>query len=142
MAPIKHGMCGTPLYRHWCAMKIRCTQPSQPGYPRYGGRGITICDAWWDFLSFHRDMGPSWRPGLSLDRIDNDGNYTPENCRWSTASEQMRNTKRTRMVDSPWGRIPLVEAEERSGIDRETIYSRVRAGTDPFRSKHEGSHGL
>jgi hypothetical protein len=142
MAPVKHGMSGTPIYRQWQAMKSRCTLPRHIRYSRYGGRGITFCDEWRSFEGFYRDMGPSWRPGLLLDRADNDRGYEQSNCRWVTPSVSMRNTSRARLIDSPWGRIPLVDAEERSGIDRETLWSRIKAGTNPFRIKHEGSHGL
>ncbi len=75
-------------------MKGRCRNQRLPGYKHYGGRGIKICEAWEDFVAFYRDMGK--RPSLkhSLDRIDNDGDYSPRNCRWATAAEQNLNKKR------------------------------------------------
>jgi len=70
----------------------RCTNPNNTGYDNYGGRGITICDEWQSFEGFHKSMGD--RPeGTSIDRINNNGNYTPDNCKWSTRSEQSANSR-------------------------------------------------
>src|SRR2546427_1038477 len=99
----KHGHCGqrvsgrqqppSPTYRSWYSLTARCTNPNTPDYPRYGGRGITVCERWReDFRNFLADMGE--RPaGTSIDRINNDGNYEPGNCRWATRSGQMRNRR-------------------------------------------------
>jgi len=88
-----HGMSYTRTYGSWSAMRDRCTKPNARGYKHYGGRGITICDEWRrSFEAFYRDVGP--RPeGKSIDRIDNDGNYEPANCKWSTPSEQNYNRR-------------------------------------------------
>lgn len=88
----KHGMCGTPIYRSWSAMKQRCFNPKNSKYSYYGGAGITVCERWLNFQNFLDDMGASWKPGLTLDRFPNGkGNYEPGNVRWATKREQSLN---------------------------------------------------
>lgn len=84
----KHGWSGTPTYVSWSAMWGRCTDPRNASYPSYGGRGITVCERWGDFLNFLADMGR--RPSLnhSLDRRNADGHYEPGNVRWATRAQQ------------------------------------------------------
>ena len=91
--PTKHGLTHSPTYETWHAMIQRCTNPRASNWGYYGGRGITVCDRWLhSFENFLADMG--MRPAdLSLDRIDNDGNYEPGNCRWATAVEQSQNRR-------------------------------------------------
>lgn len=87
---LTHGMANSREYKSWCMMHSRCSNPNYTYYYRYGGRGIRVCDRWNSFESFYADMGQ--RPaGKSLDRINNDGNYEPGNCRWSTQKEQIGN---------------------------------------------------
>src|SRR5215469_14039031 len=89
----KHGMRKSPHYGRWREMHQRCRNPKNLRFQAYGGRGITICDEWYDLDTFIRDMGPTWRPGLTLDRIDNDLGYSPENCRWIPLPDQSKNRR-------------------------------------------------
>ncbi len=82
-----------PAYKAWANMMQRCTNPKDPHWDRYGGRGIQVCRRWHNPLEFWADMGPTYQRGLTLDRIDNDGNYEPGNCRWTTWGVQQNNKR-------------------------------------------------
>ena len=90
----RHGMSRSPEYNSWAGMLKRCYNPNNPSYKNYGGRGIKVCDRWrHSFINFYSDMGG--RPsGLTLDRVDNDGNYEFSNCRWATDKEQNNNQRK------------------------------------------------
>jgi hypothetical protein len=88
-----HNMCKTPIHNSWTNLKTRCTNENTEHYKDYGGRGITYCERWEIFDNFLLDMGSTWKPGLSIDRINNDGNYEPSNCKWSTPLEQLSNRR-------------------------------------------------
>lgn len=126
------GVALSPEYTAWMRMLARCRNLSDPSYPRYGGRGIKVCQRWSvgrnAALVFMQDMGPRPSPAHSIDRIDNDGNYEPGNCRWATAKEQARNRRSNRIVVLFGDRMALAEAVERLGLDYRTVKARLRLG--------------
>ena len=125
---LSHGRSYTTEYHSWAGAKSRCTNPKNPNYPRYGGRGIAMCDAWLNsFETFFADMGKQ-PPGTSLDRIDNGGPYSKANCRWANPFEQAGNKRNNRLVTMN-GRTQHVQQWARElGIDRVRIKNRLKAG--------------
>lgn len=122
-----HRETRSPTWNSWLAMRHRCANPNDPSYPRYGGRGIRVCERWESYDNFVADMGH--RPeGTTLDRIDNAGNYEPGNCKWSTPSEQSRNRRSARTLTHAGLTLPLVEWAQRTGIARTAISERLRRG--------------
>lgn len=124
----KHGMTDTPLHRAWSGMRSRCTNRNTKAWPYYGGRGITVCDRWSEFTAFYEDMAPTWMPGLTLERENNDGNYEPGNCRWATRTEQALNRRSNVYIDTPQGRLTISQAAETFGIDRLLLRYRMKKG--------------
>lgn len=117
-------------YRSWVRMKTRCFNKNDEHYPRYGGRGITICDRWRTFLNFLDDMGPRL-PGTSIGRINNDGQYCPENCRWETAKEQASNRRTNRFITYRGETLTMAQWARRIGRPRQTIRNRLERGCSP-----------
>lgn len=126
-----------PEYQVWCNMVARCTNPTRDDYSRYGGRGITVCQQWRSgtsdltgFEAFVRDIGPRPTPKHTLDRIDNDGNYEPGNCRWATALEQANNKRTSHFIVYRGRRMTIADAarEAGAGVTRETARCRIRTG--------------
>jgi len=127
-ATLKHGMSNHPAYKCWHRMRNRCNNPDALDFDHYGGRGIRVSEKWSTFDAFWADMGALWESGLSIDRVNNDGNYEPGNCRWATPSKQVRNRRNTRVIDTPWGKMAAGEAAERAGLPYRLFIQRVQAG--------------
>lgn len=117
----------TPEYVAWQSMKSRCGNPQAQNYRHYGGRGIEVCQRWQEsFEAFLADMGERPSPKHSLDRIDNDGNYEPGNCRWATQKTQLTNRRTGRPARFPG----LSERIRRAGLTNNVVYARLRRGWD------------
>lgn len=130
---LRHAMSRHPAYTAWQRLRSRCNNPDDKDYELYGARGIRVAVEWRTFEKFWEDMGPSWVLGLEIDRIDNDGDYNAKNCRWATRREQVRNRRGVLAIDTPWGRMDIATAAEKSGIPHHLLYQRVRNGFPPER---------
>lgn len=126
----KHGGFGTRLYEIWVSMKRRCNNPDVESYPRYGGRGITVCEEWEkDFAAFRKwAMSNGYADDLTIDRIDVDGNYCAENCRWATPKEQANNRTNTVFVEYNGETHTLSEWADIVGIKYNTLHHRYKRG--------------
>jgi len=115
------------MYRKWLKIRSRCLRPADPAYKYYGGRGITICQRWGSFKNFFADMGLPL-PGMSIERINNNGPYAPENCKWATRLEQMANTRIAKHITHA-GKTMCIGAWSREiGIHHTTVSYRLRVG--------------
>lgn len=126
----KHGMSRTPLYNTWRNIHQKCMNPNSPLYKYYGGRGICVCDEWKsDFIVFYNwAYSNGYHDGLTIDRIDNNGDYTPDNCRWVTMKEQSINKRNTSMLEYNGVVKPIKEWSDAFGFKREVLKSRLRNG--------------
>ena len=118
-------------YKSWHAMKMRCNNPNQTGYSRYGGRGIGYDPKWETFAEFFEDMGPKENSKLELDRIDNDKNYCKENCRWATRKEQTRNRggkRATRLYTFEGKTMCIADWAKEVGISPQSMQKRLNNG--------------
>ena len=124
------GRSFDPIYNVWYLMLHRCLSQKDKRWEHYGGRGIKVCDRWMVFQNFLADMGE--RPdGMTLDRKDNDGDYTPDNCRWATPLEQIRNRSNTRLVEIDGETKTLAQWASELGVKYSTLYMRLRRGSSP-----------
>lgn len=123
-----HGQSKTPIYKVWASMIARCTNATNPAYGNYGGRGILVCERWLMFENFIADMGQRPSDKHSIDRIDNNGNYEPKNCRWATKKEQCNNTRSNRVLVLDGKAKTMTQWAEELGLSRETIRGRLRRG--------------
>lgn len=130
-ANLTHGGTGTKEHKTWNKMRDRCSNPNCERYPHYGGRGIRVCDRWLGengFENFLKDMGCKPSSKHSIDRINNDGNYEPSNCRWATREEQHNNTKRTRRIEFNGRTQTLSQWSKEIGVSVSALFSRLQKG--------------
>lgn len=126
-----HGMTKSKIFAVWRSMRGRCRTPSDLGYKNYGGRGIKICERWNVFENFLADMGPTYDQSLTIERVDNDGDYTPKNCIWIPKSRQSRNRRSSIYIETPWGRLTIAEAAVKTGISWFAMKNRFDRGWLP-----------
>jgi len=120
-----HGMAETAIYHVWSSMCQRCNNPNNAGYKNYGGRGITVCERWNKFENFYADMGEAPKE-LTIERIDNNKGYSPENCHWSTRKEQARNKRNNRIIKYQ-GKDQCVSAwAEEIGVGHQILQYRLK----------------
>jgi hypothetical protein len=126
----KHGLTHTRLFSIWESVLDRCYDHNSINYVNYGGRGIYICDEWKnDFLNFYNwAIANGYEDGLTIDRIDNDGNYVPSHCRWATYTQQARNRRNNHFLTFNGETKPIVEWSEKVGIRPDTIWHRLKSG--------------
>lgn len=128
----RHGMTGTRIKSIWSGMRRRCLDKNNPSYPEYGGRGITVCERWQaSLISFHQDMGHPPSEKHSLERVDNNGPYSPDNCIWILQKQQCRNTRRNRVITLNGESLPVSAWAEKLGMRANTICQRFQAGRTP-----------
>ena len=124
----RHGLRQHPLYTRWLMMWQRCTNPNQPRYKDYGGKGIFVCDRWKNFANFLNDMGEA-PPETTIERIDNLKGYTPENCIWATRKVQMRNTSRTRLIEFNGKTQCVLDWAKEIGLEESSLRERLAKWT-------------
>ena len=124
----RHGLSDTPEHKIWIDMRQRCSNQNRHNFKHYGGRGITVCERWMTFENFIADVG--FRPSRkhSLERINNDGNYEPQNVRWATVVEQRHNMRSNRWIEIDGRRQTIGDWAKERGIDERLIRIRIRRG--------------
>lgn len=129
----KHGDSrpGNPfhkLYMVWSSMKARCLNRRNSRWLDYGGRGISICERWMDYENFKEDMGRMYRDGLTVERVDNDNGYSPENCRWGTQTEQQNNKRTSRFLILRGETLTVSQWARKLGVSAGLLHTRIRRG--------------
>jgi hypothetical protein len=129
----RHGLHASRTYKAWLSMRQRCLNPNNPAYKNYGGRGITIDPRWNTFDQFLADMDQA-PDGMSIERIDNEKGYGPDNCKWASRIEQGRNTRKCRVITHDGKTQTLAEWADQYGINRQTLGKRLDNGWDMERA--------
>ena len=128
-----HNKTHTRLYSIYRSMKYRCYYKNNPSYNNYGGRGISVCEEWLnDFMAFYNwAMDNGYKDGLTIDRINNNGNYEPSNCRWATRKQQQNNMRSNVFLEVDGEKHTIAEWSEITGLNHSTICGRLRRGKSP-----------
>jgi hypothetical protein len=141
MAKPRHGHAfpgaKSKTYMIWTSMRQRCENSAAKDFPRYGGRGITVCERWKSFEAFLADMGEAPR-GMSLERRDNEGPYCKDNCEWATRSTQQRNTRRARKYVVNGVELNVCQIEKNLGLSQGAVWHRIQSGWSVERAITEG----
>lgn len=126
---LKHGMGKTRLYRIWKSMRQRCNNPKCINYHNYGGKGVTVCNEWDDFMQFKNwAMKTGYKDNLTIDRIKSSGNYCPDNCRWVTYKVQNNNRDNNKMIEYNGEMHTISEWSDIVGIKMQTLWMRLKNG--------------
>lgn len=137
----KHAMCDSLEYCIWKEMIKRCNNQNHKEYKNYGGRGIKVCEEWRnDFIKFFNYMGKKPSPKHSIDRIDNDGDYKPGNCRWATPSEQSNNKRSNNKITLHGITMNISQWADFVGIQYDTLWARIRYGWPPAKAIFQPVH--
>jgi len=128
---VTHGMTGHKLYTTWVKIKERVFYTKDVNYKNYGGRGIKICPEWMDFKNFVRDMGDKPSPKHSIDRINNDGDYCKENCRWATSFDQAQNKRNNVYIELHGEKKLVCKLARDYGMDRDKVMRKLKSGVLP-----------
>ena len=113
MGRVTHGQTNHPIFVVWKGMMYRCNNPKSNRYDDYGGRGIKVCERWHDVRNFIADMYPSYIEGLQLNRKENDGNYEPDNCKWSTPSQNSKNKRNSSNMQCDLDHVSFIKRDRR-----------------------------
>jgi len=127
-----HGLSDTSEYGIWCGIKARCFNENNPSYYRYGGRGITMCERWSDYANFIADMGPRNSPEDTCERMDNDGNYEPDNCIWASRAVQALNKSSIIKFKVDKSTFKLIEFAAETGVRVNWLYHQVQEKGRPM----------
>jgi hypothetical protein len=137
-----HGMShGHLVYYTWTRIKDRCYNKRGKDYEHYGGRGVRVCKRWLTFENFYKDMGDIPSCGHSIDRVDNNGDYRPENCRWATIKEQANNKRNNRVITYRGEKKTIAQWSEKLGVKYGTLFSRLNRGLSFEESISEKKYG-
>lgn len=130
---MRHGFKNTKIYNSWRGMRERCNNPNHVRYSCYGGKGVKVCSAWDNFMTFYEwAIRNGYKEGLTIDRVDNNGHYEPCNCRWATRKEQMHNSSRNRDVTINGATKRIYEWAEEFNLSYNTFKRRLyREGAAP-----------